>query len=47
MTAENRPRKLAAVAHPNMRKFLRTADPVIAQVISARPVYPFASEYAG
>jgi len=31
------PRKLAAVADPEAREFLRNADPVLAQLIDARP----------
>ena len=37
MTADTRPRKLAAVADPEARAFLRNADPVLAQLIDARP----------
>jgi DNA-3-methyladenine glycosylase II len=36
MTADT-PRKLAAVADPEARQFLRRADPVLAQLIDARP----------
>jgi DNA-3-methyladenine glycosylase II len=37
MTADTRPRKLAAVADPEAREFLRNVDPVLAQLIDARP----------
>jgi DNA-3-methyladenine glycosylase II len=37
MTADTPPRKLAAVANPEAREFLRNADPVLAQLIDARP----------
>jgi DNA-3-methyladenine glycosylase II len=37
MTVDTRPRKRAAVADPEARKFLRNADPVLAQLIDARP----------
>jgi DNA-3-methyladenine glycosylase II len=36
MTADT-PRKLAAVADPEAREFLRHADPVLAQLVDARP----------
>jgi len=37
MTADTQPRKPAAVADPEAREFLRNADPVLAQMIDARP----------
>jgi DNA-3-methyladenine glycosylase II len=37
MTADTPPRKPAAVANPEAREFLRNADPVLAQLIEARP----------
>src|SRR4051794_13039480 len=37
MTADTRDRKLAAAADPKAREFLRNADPVLAQLIDARP----------
>jgi len=37
MTDDTRPRKPAAVADPKAREFLRNADPVLAQLIDARP----------
>jgi DNA-3-methyladenine glycosylase II len=37
MTADTPPRKPAAVADPEAREFLRNADPVLAQLIAARP----------
>ena len=37
MTVESRPRKRAAVADPEAQEFLRKADPVLAQLIDARP----------
>ena len=37
MTADTPPRKPAAVANPEAREFLRNADPVLAQLIDARP----------
>jgi DNA-3-methyladenine glycosylase II len=37
MTTDTRPRKPAAVADPEARKFLRDSDPVLAQLIDARP----------
>lgn len=37
MTADTSPRKPAAVANPEAREFLRNADPVLAQLIDARP----------
>jgi len=37
MSVESPPRKRAAVADPEARKFLRRADPVLAQLIDARP----------
>jgi DNA-3-methyladenine glycosylase II len=37
MTADTPPRKPAAAADPEAREFLRNADPVLAQLIDARP----------
>ncbi len=37
MTDDTRPRKPAAAADPEAREFLRNADPVLAQLIDARP----------
>ena len=37
MSVESRPRKRAAVADPEAQEFLRTADPVLAQLIDSRP----------
>ena len=37
MTADTPPRKPAAAADPEARDFLRNADPVLAQLIDARP----------
>jgi DNA-3-methyladenine glycosylase II len=37
MTADTRPRKLAAIADPEAQEFLRDVDPVLAQLIDARP----------
>jgi len=37
MSVESRPRKRAAVADPEAQEFLRNADPVLAQLIDARP----------
>jgi DNA-3-methyladenine glycosylase II len=37
MTADTPPRKPAAVANPEAREFLRNADPVLAELIDARP----------
>jgi DNA-3-methyladenine glycosylase II len=37
MTTDTRPHKPAAVADPQAREFLRDADPVLAQLIDARP----------
>lgn len=37
MTVVGRPRKRAAVADPGAREFLRSADPVLAELIDARP----------
>jgi DNA-3-methyladenine glycosylase II len=37
MTADPPPRKPAAAADPEAREFLRNADPVLAQLIDARP----------
>jgi DNA-3-methyladenine glycosylase II len=37
MTAGTPPRKPAAVANPEAREFLRNADPVLAELIDARP----------
>src|SRR5438874_13498651 len=37
MSAESRPRTQAAVADPEARRFLREADPVLAELIDARP----------
>jgi DNA-3-methyladenine glycosylase II len=37
MSVKAPPRKRAAVANPEARKFLRKADPVLAQLIDARP----------
>ena len=37
MTDDPRPRKPAAAADPEAREFLRNADPVLAQLIDARP----------
>jgi len=37
MSVESRPRKRAAVADPEAQEFLRKADPVLAQLIDARP----------
>src|SRR6476646_3412271 len=37
MTDDTRPRKPAAVADPKAREFLRNEDPVLAQLIDARP----------
>ena len=34
---DSKPRKRAAIADPNARKFLRKADPVLARLIDARP----------
>ena len=39
MTADTRDRKLAAAADPKAREFLRNADPVLAQLIDARPAF--------
>ena len=36
-SVETRPRKRAAVADPEARKFLREADPVLARLIDSRP----------
>jgi len=40
MTDDTRARKPAAAADPKAREFLRNADPVLAQLIDARPDYP-------
>jgi DNA-3-methyladenine glycosylase II len=37
MSVDSRPRKRAAIADPEARKFLRKADPVLAELIDARP----------
>ena len=37
MTMDPKPRKRAAIADPDARKFLRKADPVLARLIDARP----------
>ena len=37
MSVQNRPRKHAALADRKGREFLRNADPVLAQLIDARP----------
>ena len=37
MTDDTRPRKQAAAAEPEAREFLRNVDPVLAQLIDARP----------
>ena len=37
MTADTPPRKPAAAADPEAREFLQNADPVLAQLIDARP----------
>src|SRR5436853_7546352 len=37
MTEDTRARKPAAAADPKAREFLRNADPVLAQLIDARP----------
>jgi DNA-3-methyladenine glycosylase II len=37
MSVRSRPRKRAAVADPEARDFLRSADPVLAKLIDARP----------
>ncbi len=37
MSVESRPRKRAPLADPKAREFLRTADPVLAQLIDERP----------
>jgi DNA-3-methyladenine glycosylase II len=37
MTADTTPREPAAIADPDGREFLRKADPVLAQLIDARP----------
>ena len=39
MSVERRPRKRAAVADPQAREFLRSADPVLARLIDARPEF--------
>ena len=39
MSVESRPRTRAAVADPEARRFLRSADPVLAQLIDGRPEF--------